>query len=86
MARTNHLRGLVVLAVAALAASLLLVVAGKPAQASFPGLNNDLIAFTSDLGSTKDPNTGVVTLNDDIYVTNERGAEPIRLTNDAAGR
>lgn len=48
MAKTNYLRGSVVLGAVALAVGLLaLVVAGKPAQASFPG-GNGLMAFVSD--------------------------------------
>ena len=99
LVRNNHLIALVVLAAVALASSLLvLVAAGKPAQASFEGTEG-LIAFVSDRDTPIDPTTGKpflrdperpnsYILNDDIYVTTERDAEsdsePLRLTKNPA--
>ena len=75
MAKTNHLRGLVVLAALTLAAGLLVaVVAGKPAQASFPGANG-LIAFESDRHSPTDPNTGRLIPNYEIYTMKAKDEE-----------
>ena len=78
MAKANDFRVLLVMAAAALAAALLvLVAAGKPAQAAFPGLNG-LIVFTSDRDSTDEA------VNDDIYAMNSDGSKTIRLTTDPA--
>jgi TolB protein len=56
---------------------LLLAAAGRPAEAGFPGANGP-IAFVSDRDSP------LPVINDDIYVTDETGPTPIRLTSDPA--
>jgi Tol biopolymer transport system component len=76
----NHFRALVAGA-AALAASLL-VAAGEPAQAAFPGLNGSIV-FTSDR-ATSDQDRASNQLNDEIYMMNSDGTEPERLTNTPA--
>jgi len=53
----------------------LLVAASRPAEAGFPGTNGP-IAFVSDRDSP------LPVINDDVYVTDETGATPIRLTSD----
>ena len=62
--------GLVLLAMA-VAASLLLAPAAKPAQAAFPGKNGKIAFQTSRDG------------NDEIYVMNQDGSNPQNLTKDS---
>src|SRR5919198_168504 len=68
------------LAGAAIAATSALIVltAAPPARAGFAGANG-LIAFVTDPDST-----AAGPLNDEIYVTDERGSQFTRLTNNAA--
>jgi Tol biopolymer transport system component len=73
---THHRKGSRAVAAAILATGLL-VVAATPTQAAFPG-ENGWIAFVSDRDSPRPA------LNDDIYVTDEHGSAPIRLTTDPA--
>lgn len=70
----NRPRSSAALAATILAASLL-VVPAAPTQAAFPG-NNGWIAFVSDRDSPRPA------INDDIYVTDQTGVTPIRLTSD----
>jgi Tol biopolymer transport system component len=74
MVVTNRLKALLAgMAVAALAASLLILVStAEPAQAAFQGAKGK-IAFASDRAGNK---------NLDIWVMNDDGTNPVRLTTD----
>lgn len=59
------------------AAAVISLLANQPAEAGFPGTDGK-IAFVSDRDSP------LPVINDDVYVTDETGAPPIRLTSDPA--